>query len=80
MCFNCIVETIQVTEGRRYFPRGPHVGQHWHRLGQSAFKSVFANYLCSSSHLIQPYWPVTYLAEPLVLNNQRQLDSEICGI
>jgi len=24
---NCITETIQVTEGRQYFPRGPHVGQ-----------------------------------------------------
>jgi hypothetical protein len=39
-------------------------------------KSVFANYMHSSSHLIQSYWPITYLAEPLVLNNQRQLDCQ----
>ena len=24
---NCITETIQVTEGRKYFPRGPRAGQ-----------------------------------------------------
>jgi hypothetical protein len=24
---NCITETIQVTEGRKYFPREPYVGQ-----------------------------------------------------
>jgi len=26
---NCITETIQVTEGRKYLPRGSHVGQPW---------------------------------------------------
>jgi hypothetical protein len=24
---NCITETLQITEGRKYFPPGPHVGQ-----------------------------------------------------
>lgn len=24
---NCIAETIQATEGRSYFSRGPHIGQ-----------------------------------------------------
>ena len=66
--------------GSQYFPWGLLFGQHWHRLWYSAFKSVFANYLHSSSHLIQSYWPVTYLAEPLVLNNLLQLDSKICWI
>jgi hypothetical protein len=26
---NCIIEIIQVTEGHKHFPRGPHVGQPW---------------------------------------------------
>jgi len=26
---NCITETIQVTERRRYLRWGPHVGHHW---------------------------------------------------
>ena len=26
---NFMTQTIQVTEGRKYFPRGPHVGQPW---------------------------------------------------
>jgi hypothetical protein len=26
---NCIIETIQVTEGRKYLHPGPHVGQPW---------------------------------------------------
>jgi len=26
---NRITETIQVNEGRKYFPRGPHFGQPW---------------------------------------------------
>ena len=25
----CGTDSIQVTEGRKYFPRGPHVGQPW---------------------------------------------------
>jgi hypothetical protein len=25
--FNCITKTLQVTEGRKYFPQGPYVGQ-----------------------------------------------------
>lgn len=77
---NCMIETVRVTEGHRYFPSGLLVGQHWHRLCHSDFKCVFSNYLHSSSHLLQSYWPVTYLAEPLVLNNLLQLDSKICWI
>jgi len=29
---NCITENIQVTNGRKYFPRGPRIGQHRFRL------------------------------------------------
>ena len=25
----CVTETVQVTRGRSYFPRGPHFGQPW---------------------------------------------------
>jgi hypothetical protein len=25
---NCVTEVIQVTNGRKYFPLGPHIGQH----------------------------------------------------
>jgi hypothetical protein len=28
---NSIIERVQVTEGRKYFPGGPHVGQSWLR-------------------------------------------------
>jgi len=27
--FNCVTEIIKVTDGRKYFPLGPHVGQPW---------------------------------------------------
>jgi len=30
---NCITQTIQVTESRKYFPQGPHVGQHNCKVG-----------------------------------------------
>jgi hypothetical protein len=26
---NCITDTVQVTEGRKYFPQGPHFVQSW---------------------------------------------------
>jgi hypothetical protein len=29
---NCITQTTQVTEGRKYVHRGRHVGQPWARL------------------------------------------------
>jgi len=25
--FNCVTENIKVTDGRKYFPPGPHFGQ-----------------------------------------------------
>ena len=35
---NCITENIQVTEGRKYFPRGPHAARGSH-VGHPCTKS-----------------------------------------
>ena len=29
---NCGTETVLVTDGRKYFPRGPQVDQSWYKL------------------------------------------------
>jgi len=34
---NCINKTIQVTDGRKYFPRGPHIGQPCCRVFSDCF-------------------------------------------
>jgi len=33
-------ETVQVTEGPQYFPRGPHVAQLWRNRMQSAKRAL----------------------------------------
>jgi hypothetical protein len=51
---NCITESIQVTEGRKYFLRGPHVGQAYSRkclvewTAQFRRQRTFATGICKS--------------------------------
>jgi hypothetical protein len=31
LCTKCVIETVWVTEGCKYVPRGPHLFQTWYR-------------------------------------------------
>jgi hypothetical protein len=50
---NCITETVQVTDGRKYFHGGPHVDQRW---SKASLRSQHKSAALSKSFLIWRSW------------------------
>jgi len=50
---NCITETVHVTDGCRYFPRGPHVDQRW---SMASLRLQHKSAALSKSFLIWRSW------------------------